>query len=130
MKKFSFLAAIAFFAFAAVSAFGQGGGKAEANVIKFAKGKSSAVIAGTLAGDEEAEYVFGARKGQIVKILNPKSDVFSFRVFNTDVDYNSDDVTDDEFEFEVPETGNYMLFVKISNDRPQPAKYSLTLSIK
>jgi len=128
MKKFSFLLVIAISALVAVSAFGQGGGKAEANVIRFAKGKSSAVITGTLKGDEEAEYTFSARKGQTVTVTNPQHDIFTYKIFNDNS--NSDEVNDRDFTFEITETGSYMFFVKKINDTSRAEKYSLTFAIR
>ncbi len=130
MKKFSFLIFIACFALAAGTTLAQGGGKAEANVIKFAKGKSSAVITATISGDEEAEYSFAARKGQNVTVTNTKPAQFSFNISNVDADYNSGDVSEQTFSFDVPETGEYMFVVKRSSKKAGSGKFSLTLAIK
>lgn len=132
MKRVSFLLVIAFFAFAAVSTFAQGG-KAEPNRIKFAKGKSSTVITGSLAGDSQYEFVFGARKGQTVYVTNPDSNNFSYSVFsqdNEDVNYESTDLAEPTLEFEVPETGDYMIFVKRNATSRVAKKFSITLAIK
>ena len=130
MKRVSFLLVIAFFACAAVSTFAQGGGKAEPKEIKFAKGKSSAALSGSLKGDEEMEYSFGAKQGQKVTVTNTTSSLFSFRIFNDDVGYNSADVAKRTFTFEVPETGDFMLFVKRKAVSRKSAKYSISLAIK
>lgn len=132
MKRVSFLLVIAFFAFA-VSTFAQGGGKAEPNRIKFAKGKSSTVITGRLKGDSQYEFVFGARKGQKVYVTNPDSDNFSYSVFsqdNEDVNYESTDLAVPTLEFEVPETGDYMIFVKRNATSNVSKRFSITLAIK
>ena len=132
MKKISFLLVFAFLAFSAVSASAQGG-KAEPNRIKFAKGKSSAVVAGSLKGDEQMEFVFGARAGQTVYITNPDSDTFSYSVVRMDdenVSYESTDLAEPTLEFEVTETGDYMLFVKRNATSKVAKKFGITLAIK
>ena len=132
MKRVSFLLVIAFFAFAA-SAFAQGGGKAEPGRIKFAKGKSSTVITGSLKGDSQYEFVFGARKGQTVYVTNPDSDTFSYSVFSQDIEdvnYESTDLAEPTLEFVVPETGDYMIFVKRNATSNVAKKFSITLAIK
>lgn len=130
MKKFSILLVIAFFAFAAISTFAQNGGKAEPGRVKFAIGKKSTTLTGTLSGDQEQELVFGAKKGQKVYITNSDSDKFAYRVFNDDISYESTDLAEPTLEFTVPETGDYMIFVRRSNPRPKVAKFSITLAIR
>ena len=130
MKRVSFLLVIAFFAFTAISTFAQGGGKAEPGRVKFAKGKSQTVLTGTLSGDQEQEFVFGAKQGQTVYITNPDSLRFAYRLFNDDVSNDSTDLAEPTMEFVVPETGDYMLFVRRANTTPRSAKFSITLAIQ
>lgn len=131
MKRVSFLLIIAFFAFAAVSTFAQGGGKAEPGRIKFAKGKSSKVLIGTLSGDQEQEFIFGAKKGQTVYITNPDSIKFSYRLFNEgDVNNDSTDLAVPTMEFIVPETGDYMLFIRRASTKPKSARFSISFAIQ
>jgi hypothetical protein len=129
VKKVSFALIFAFFAFAAVSAFAQGG-KAEPGRVKFAKGKTSTVLTGMLKGDEEQEFVFGAKKGQTVYVTNPDSVKFSYRVFNDNINYQSEDLAEPTLEFVVPDTGDYMIFVKRANNTPRTAKFAITLAIQ
>ncbi len=129
MKRVSFLLVIAFFALA-VSSFAQGGGNAEPGRVKFSKGKSSTVLTGTLSGDQEQEFVFGAKKGQTVYITNPDSVKFAYKLFNDDVSNDSTDLAEPTMEFVVPETGDYMLFVRRANTKPRSARFSITLAIE
>ncbi|MBK7392320.1 MAG: hypothetical protein IPI64_03335 [Chloracidobacterium sp.] len=129
MKRISFLVVIAFFALA-VSSFAQGGGKAEPGRVKFAKGKSSTVLTGRLSGDQEQEFIFGARQGQTVYITNPDSVKFAYKLFNDDVSNDSTDLAVPTMKFVVPETGDYMLFVRRANNTPKSAKFSITLAIQ
>lgn len=50
------------------------GGKAEPLRVQFQRGRSSAMIAGKLRGDEQAEYVAGAKKDQklTIKLYAPQ----------------------------------------------------------
>lgn len=120
----------------AASIFAQNGGKAEPNRIKFAKGKSSAVVTGRVRGDEQAEYTFAASEGQTVKLKItsiPKGFFTSFKVMNAygEPEYLSDLDAYSDYEFTAPYSGDYLIWV---NFRPAgkvlSAKYNLTLSIK
>ena len=51
-----------------ISALAAQGGKAEPIRIQFQPGRDSATVNGTLRGDAQSEYVFGARKGQRLTI--------------------------------------------------------------
>lgn len=129
MKR-SLLFIILFVAFAAVSGFGQGGGKAEPGRVKFAKGKSMTTLRGTLSGDQQQEFVFAARKGQKVFVTNSDSMRFAYRVFNDEVNYESVELAVPTLEFVVPTTGDYMIFVRRSNNSKSKARFSITLAIK
>ena len=50
------------------AAMAQGGGKAEPNRIEFKRGTTSTTISGAVRGNEEAEYVLAAKKGQTLTI--------------------------------------------------------------
>lgn len=128
MKRFSFIFVVAFFAFVSVSTFAQGG-KAEPGRIKFAKGKSMTTLFGTLKGDEEHEFIFGAKKGQTVYITNSDSNNFAYHLFNDAVSNESTDLVEPTMEFVVPETGDYNLFVRRVNTTPRSAKFSITFAI-
>lgn len=113
-----------------VSAFGQGG-KAEAKRIEFASGKTSAVLSGTLSASQEMEYVFAAVKGQTVTIKNSRTALFDFRVFNSEFDFETEFESSPTLTFEIPETGDYMFFVRKKMVKaPKTARFSLTLAIK
>jgi hypothetical protein len=58
---------------ACAAAFAQGG-KAEPNRIEFKRGTTSTTINGIVRGDEEAEYVLAAKKGQrlIIKLTSAR----------------------------------------------------------
>jgi hypothetical protein len=121
---------VIFVACGAITAFAQGGGKAEPNRIEFTKGKSSATLTGSLSRDQEMEYVFGAVKGQTVTITNSRTSLFDFRVFSQEFNFETEFDSSPKLSFVVPETGDYMFFVRKKATQPRTARFSLTLSIK
>ncbi|HEX3102051.1 MAG TPA: hypothetical protein VHQ01_09680 [Pyrinomonadaceae bacterium] len=117
--------------FAVGGAFAQRGGKAEPKEIKFAPGRSSATLTGTLSVDEEMEYVFAARKGQKVTVTNSNTGLFDFKVYSEENFSEGDFDSSRTYTFEIPETGDYMFFVRKKRVKtPRTARFSLTLTIK
>lgn len=109
----------------------QNGGKAEPKRIEFAAGRTSAVLTGSLSNGQEMEYVFSARKGQSVMVKNAKTSLFDFRVFSGEFDVETEFESSPTLTITVPETGDYMLFVRKKMVRsPRRAAFSLTLLIK
>ena len=108
----------------------QRGGKAEPNRINFAAGTSSKTLTGRLRNGQEMEYVFGASKGQIVTIKNAGWRIFDFRVFSEENFPEGDFDSSPTYSFEIPENGDYMLFVRKKVAGPSSARFSITLSIK
>lgn len=118
------------FLFAAGSLIAQGG-KAEPKRIQFAVGKSSATLTGTLSNDQEMEYVFSARAGQTVTIKNTRTSLFDFRIFNNENDFDTEFESSPTLTFEIPESGDYLFFVRKKLVRsPSRAKFLITLTIK
>ena len=119
------------FIFASIPSVAQHGGKAEPNRIKFAPHSLNATLIGTLSNDEEMEFAFGARKGQKVTIRNTKNSLFDFRVFNEEFNFETEFESSPSLTFKIPETGDYMLFVRKKQVKtPRTARFLLTLSIK
>ena len=113
------------------SVFAQHGGKAETQRIKFATGRSSATLTGTLSNDEEMEYVFGGSKGQKVTIKNTRTSLFDFRVFSEEFNFETEFESSPTLTFTIPATGDYNFFVRKKQVKtPRTARFSLTLSIK
>ena len=116
--------------FAAIPAMAQHGGKAEPKEIKFAAGKTSATVTGTLRNGQEYDFVFNAKKGQKVTIRNPRTSLFDFRVFSEDNFPDGDFDSSPSYTFEIPATGDYLFSVRKKMASPRTARFSLTLSIK
>lgn len=118
----------------APAAFAQGGGKAEPNRVKFAKGKTSAIVSGTLSNNQEMDYVFGAKAGQEITlkvVSNPKGDLFDFTIGGDGFDVETEYDSYAEYTFTAPQTGDYLFSVRKRPTQKVPkAKFFLTLSIK
>ncbi|NOT47339.1 MAG: hypothetical protein HOP17_06265 [Acidobacteria bacterium] len=111
--------------------FAQGGGKAEPKRVEFAKGSSSSKLTGSLSNSQEMEYVFSAKKGQTVVIKMSNTGLFDYRVFNPEVEFETEFDSSPTSTFELPESGEYFLFIrKKMVSRPRTARFALTISIK
>lgn len=106
------------------------GGKAEPNRINFAKGASSATVRGTLSTAQEIDFVFSARAGQTVTVKNANPRLFDIRVFNDIFEFETEFDSSAKIEFEVPQTGDYLMFVRRKVGQPRTARFSVTITIK
>ena len=113
-----------------VSGFGQYGGKAEANRIKFPRRTSTANLIGTLSNGEEMEFVFAARKGQRASIRNPSRALFDVRIFNTELGVETDFRDAASFTVDLPATGDYLLYVRKKAVGSHTGRFSVTLTIR
>jgi hypothetical protein len=112
----------------------QNGGKAEPNRISFKKGANRAIVTKTLKMDEEMEYIFGAKSGQKISlkiVSTPRGKFSAFKVLGDGFDFASEYDNNYDLTFTAPETGNYLVFVKLRpTDKIKSARFALTLSIK
>ena len=118
---------------ACVAAMAQGGGKAEPNRIQFKRGTTSTTISGTVRGDEQAEYVLGARKGQrlvikltsvpakssVFQLLGPEGDTLGLE-FDANYDYSGT----------LPKDGDHSITVSRPTQSKGSSKYQMTISIR
>ncbi len=117
--------------FVAIPILAQRGGKAEPRRIQFASGATSKTLTGMLSTDQVVEYVFAARKGQKVTITNSRSSLFDFKVYSEENFPDGDFDSSRTYSFEIPETGDYDLFVRKKRvQSSRRARYSITLGIK
>lgn len=134
MKKI--LTILSFTLLCSINLFAQGGGKAEANRIEFARGKSAATVSGKIYGDLQAEYVFTASEGQTInlKITSlPKGNFSIFKVLNAygEPEFTSESDINYQYNFTAPYSGDYLVWVTFRPaGKTKSAKYFLTLSIK
>jgi hypothetical protein len=116
---------------AAQAAHAQGGGKAEANRIKFKRGAHSTTLRGKLKGDEQAEYVFGGSKGQAISInvSSVPANAIALELQTSDGEGFELQSMGSKWTGNIPESGDYMLYVKLVTPGPKRASYTLTLAI-
>lgn len=107
--------------------------KAEPLRIKFAKGKSSTNLSGTLTNGEQMEYIFGAKAGQKITLKvtsQPKGGFFDFTIDGYGFDLETEMDSYYDYSFTAPQTGDYLVFVrKRPTEKTKTAKFFLTLKI-
>ena len=128
-----FLPILVFTLLACSGAMAQGGGKAEPNRIEFKRGTTSTSINGTVRGDEQAEYVLGAKQGQrlvikltsvpakssVFQLLGPDNDTLGLE-FDANWDYSG----------KLPKTGDYFITVARPSGSKGTSKYKLTVTVR
>ncbi len=103
--------------------------------VRFAKGKSSAVLRGRLVGYEFKEYLINARAGQTMslKLAQPKP-YASFTIYSINGQPAKTMAPTDEWSETLAESGEYIVRVAMSRaDARRPGakiNYTLTVSIQ
>jgi|SRR5437868_7842450 len=119
--------------FAPPIAVAQHGGKAEPLRVEFKRGATSTTVSGVVRGDEEAEYVLGAKKGQrlIIKLTSVPVKSSVFQLFGEDNDTLGLE-HDANFEYSgvLPKTGDYFINVKRPTEAKGTSRYKLTVTIR
>ena len=115
------------------TAIAQRGGKAESNRIEFKRGTHSTTISGTVRGDEQAEYVLAAKKGQrlVLKLTSVpiKSSVFQLLGENNDtlgLEYDANY----DYSGVLPKTGDYFITVSRPTQTKGTSRYKLIVSVR
>jgi hypothetical protein len=118
---------------ACAGAMAQHGGKAEPNRIEFKRGTTSTIINGTVRGDEEAEYVLAAKKGQrlIIKLTSVPVKSSVFQPLGEDHDTLGLEY-DANFDYSgiLPKTGDYFINVKRPTEAKGTSRYKLTVTVR
>jgi hypothetical protein len=118
---------------ACLPAVAQRGGKAEPNRIEFKRGTHSTTISGTVRGDEQAEYVLSAKKGQRLNIkltsAPVKSSVFQLLGENNDtlgLEYDANY----DYSGVLPKTGDYFITVSRPTQAKGTSRYRLMVTVR
>ena len=126
------IAALILILIACAAAFAQGG-KAEPNRIEFKRGTTSAIINGVVRGDEEAEYVLGAKKGQrlIIKLTSVPGKSSVFQLLGEDHDTLGLEY-DANFDYSgvLPKTGDYFITVARPTKAKGTSRYKLVVTVR
>ena len=118
---------------ASSAAMAQNGGKAEPNRIELKRGTNSTTINGAVRGDEQAEYVLGAKQGQrlVIKLISvpAKSSVFQLLgpdngTLGLEFDANWD------YSGKLPKTGDYLITVARPTQSKGASKYKLVITVR
>lgn len=116
-----------------VSTFDVTAQSAAPNRIKFAKGSTSATVSETLSGDEEYDMVFGAKKGQTIRMSVRSSsgpNIFNFTFMGDGFDVPGDAEDYNILSLLAPETGDYLVTVRMNPKAAvRTAKFHFSLSI-
>jgi hypothetical protein len=115
------------------TAMAQGGGKAEPNRIEFKRGTTSTAISGAVRGDEQAEYVLGARKGQrlIIKLTSVPAKSSVFQLLGPDNDTLGLEFDANwDYSGTLPKTGDYFITVARPGESKGTSRYKLTVSVR
>lgn len=133
MRKFILIFGVMLFC--AFSIRAQNGGKAEPVRLKIPPGQTSISLTGTLKENQQAEYVFNAKKDQLVSVwinsVKPQGKFYSFVVKGAENNYASKIARFDIEKFETSEAGDYLIFIKFRPmGRIKQGSYRLSLDIK
>jgi len=115
------------------AAVAQRGGKAEPNRIAFKRGATSTTINDVVRGDEEAEYLLAAKKGQrlIIKLTSVPTRSSSFELLAPDNDPPGfDQHAIYNYSVTLPKTGDYFINVSQPTEAQGKSRYKLTITIR
>ncbi len=115
------------------AAMAQGGGKAAPNRIEFTRGTTRTAISGTVRGDEQAEYVLGAKKGQrlIIKLTSVPVKSSVFQLLGPDNDKLGLEFDSNwDYSGTLPKTGDYFITVARPTESKGTSRYKMTVSIQ
>jgi hypothetical protein len=115
------------------TALAQGGGKAEPKRVEFKRGTTSATISDSISNEVQAEYVFGAKKGQRLTIkltsIPSRSAVFDLKA-PEGADLGLEYDANYSYSGLLPETGDYLIFVVRPTSSPGRSSYKLTITVR
>ena len=118
---------------AAGPVFAQHGGKAEPGRIEFKRGATSTTVSDVVRGDEEAEFVLAAKKGQRLTIrltsMPVKSSVFQLLGEDNDTLGLEHDANFD-ISIVLPKTGDYFINVKRPTESRGTSRFKLAITVR
>ncbi len=114
-------------------AVAQRGGKAEPNRIEFKRGSNSTTVSGAVRGDEQAEYVLSAKKGQrlIIRLTSVPVKSAVFQLLGEDNDTLGLEY-DANFNYSgvLPKSGDYFITVSRPTEAKSTSRYRLTVTVR
>ncbi len=106
--------------------------QAEPNRVEFKRGATSTTISGVVHGDEQAEYVLSAKKGQrlIIKLSDTPTKSSCFDLKGPDgVDVGLEFDCNWNYSKPLPATGDYFISVGRTSQGKGTSRYRLSVTI-
>lgn len=122
------LSAIAIFLLATLTA--AQGGKAEPDRIDIPDTPKMRVLTSRLRNSEEMEYVFAAKRGESVLIVNPNPSLFDVRIFHPGSEFDTEYDSSKQFEVDIESDGDHFLFIRRKVGGPRSATFRITIGSK
>ena len=115
------------------AAMAQHGGKAEPNRIEFKRGSHSTTVNGSVHGDEQAEYVLAAKKGQrlIIRLTTVPAKSSCFDLKGPDqIDMGLEFDCNSGYSKLLPATGDYFISVARTSQEKGTSRYRLIVTVR
>jgi hypothetical protein len=106
------------------------GGKAEANRIDLPETPKMKILTSRLQNSREMEYVFAAKKGESIVIVNPNPSLFDVRIFHPESEFDTEYDSSKTFEVDIETDGDHFLFIRRKVGGPRTAAFRITIGIK
>jgi hypothetical protein len=106
------------------------GGKAEANRIDLPDAPKMKILTSRLQNSREMEYVFAARKGESIVIVNPNPSLFDVRIFHPESEFDTEYDSSKRFEVDIEADGDHFLFIRRKVGGPRTATFRITIGIE
>lgn len=103
------------------------GGKAEPDRIDIPDTPKMRVLTSRLRNSQEKEYVFTAKKGESVLIVNPNPSLFDVRIFHPESEFDTEYDSSRRFEVDIETDGDHFLFIRRKVGGPQNASFRISI---
>jgi hypothetical protein len=116
------------FTLPAAAIHAQGGGKAEPR--RIGEVSVGIVLTGILRNSQEMEYVFAGAKGKIAAFRNPQPSLFDVRIYEPESGFDTEYDSSKTFEVELPESNDYLIYVRRKTGGPRSARFRISLRLR
>ena len=106
------------------------GGKAEADRIELPEPPKMKILTSRLQNSREMEYIFAAKKGESIVIVNPNPSLFDVRIFHPESEFDTEYDSSKRFEVDIETDGDHFLFIRRKVGGPRTAAFRITIGIK
>ena len=106
----------------------QGGGKAEPK--RISEVSAGVVLTGTLRNSQEMEYVFAGANGKTAAFRNPQPSLFDVRIYEPGSGFDTEYDSSKTFEIELPESSDYLIYVRRKTGGPRTARFRISFRVR